>query len=177
MKVIAFGASYSTTSINRQFAHYAATYFRSEDVEVLNLLDYVVPMFTVDVESAKGHPEGAKQFVAKLEEADLLIISMGEHNGSYEAAFKNLFDWASRIKSKTFDQTKMLLLSTSPGSRGGKSVLAQAEERFPRHGAEILASFSLPNFDQNFSSNKGILVDDLRTSFEATIQKVKAKII
>lgn len=100
MKVIAFGASYSTTSINKHLAEYAANQFTGADIEVLNLLDFIVPMFTVDVEAAKGHPEGAKKFVAKLEEADLIVISLGEHNGSYEAAFKNLFDWLLELRPK-----------------------------------------------------------------------------
>lgn len=169
MKIIAFGASFSSTSINRKFAAFTASLFKDDEVEVLNLNDFIVPMFTVDVEAAKGHPENAKKFVSKLEEADLLIISMGEHNGSYEAAFKNLFDWASRIKAKTFENSKMLLLSTSTGARGGKGVLSHALDRFPRHGADIIASFSLPNFDQNFSEEKGIIVDDLREEFNRII--------
>lgn len=173
MKIIAFGASYSTTSINRKFAKYAAEQFKGADIEILNLIDYIVPMFTVDVEAAKGHPKGAQEFVSKLEEADLLIISMGEHNGSYEAAFKNLFDWASRVKSKTFGGTKMLLLSTSDGARGAQGVLGHALDRFPRHGADIITNFSLPHFDQNFSEEKGILVDDLRSEFEKVIEITK----
>lgn len=173
MKVIAFGASYSSHSINRKFAAYAGQQFPNDDVEVLNLLDYIVPMFTVDVEEAKGHPKGAQEFLNKLEEADLLIISMGEHNGSYEAAFKNLFDWASRIKAKTFEGTKMLLLSTSTGQRGGKNVLGHALDRFPRHGGDIITSFSLPNFDTNFSEEKGILVDDIKAEFDRIIEITK----
>ncbi len=175
MKIIAFGASYSTTSINRQLAAYAAKQFDAPgvEIEVLSLLDFIVPMFTVDVEAAKGHPEGAKQFVAKLEEADLLVISMSEHNGSYQAAFKNLFDWASRIKAKTFENTKMLLLSTSPGARGGQSVLAHALDRFPRHGAEIVASFSLPSFKDNFSEENGITNTELANDFAAVIDRTQ----
>lgn len=173
MKVIAFGASYSSHSINRKFATYAAEQFKNEDVEVLDLINFDVPMFTVDVEKAQGHPEAAHKFVDKLAEADLLIISMGEHNGSYQAAFKNLFDWASRIKAKTFEGSKMLLLSTSTGQRGGKSVLGQALDRFPRHGADIIASFSLPNFETNFSVERGILVEDIKAEFDRVIEITK----
>lgn len=173
MKIIAFGASYSTTSINKELATFAAYQFEDAQIEVLNLLDFIVPMFTVDVEAAKGHPEHAKRFVAKLEEADLLIISLGEHNGSYEAAFKNLFDWASRIKAKTFEGSKMLLLATSPGARGGQGVLAHALERFPRHGAEIIGSFSLPSIGENFDKEKGIKNLALKAKFNEVIDEVK----
>jgi NAD(P)H-dependent FMN reductase len=176
MKIVAFGASYSSKSINRQLAAYAASQFENADAEVLNLLDFVVPMFTEDVEAAKGHPEHAKRFVAKLEEADLLIISLGEHNGSYEAAFKNLFDWASRIKAKTFEGAKMLLMATSPGGRGGQGVLAHAMDRFPRHGAEVVANFSLPSFGQNFTSDNGIIDATLKHEFDKVVASIKTQL-
>lgn len=176
MKIIAFGASFSSTSINKKLASYAAHQFEDADIEVLNLPDFSVPMFTVDIEAANGHPENAKKFITKLEEADLLIISMGEHNGSYQAAFKNLFDWASRIKAKTFGGTKMLLLSTSPGARGGLSVMDQALNRFPRHNAEILAHFSLPNFNDNFSKENGITNEELNQKFQTIIEQVKQEV-
>jgi NAD(P)H-dependent FMN reductase len=48
----------------------------------------------------------------------------------------------------------MLLMATSPGARGGASVLAIAKDRFPRHDAQIIADFSLPSFGVNFSDGK-----------------------
>jgi chromate reductase len=119
MKIIAFGASYSRASINKEFAAFAATQFGTHEVEVLDLNDYSLPLFTVDVEKELGQPQAAKDFVAKMEEADALIISVTEHNGNFSAAFKNLFDWASRVKLNMFEGKRMLLLSTSPGQGGG----------------------------------------------------------
>lgn len=176
MKIIAFGASYSRSSINKQFATYAAEQFKNEEVEVLDLNAFQLPLFTVDIEAELGHPQAAKDFVITLDSADLLIISLGEHNGSYEAAFKNLFDWASRVKLHLFNNKKILLLSTATGARGGKSVMEAAMSRFPRHGGEIIAQFSLPNFGQNFSKEKGITNDELKADFSNEIQKVKKRL-
>lgn len=173
MKIIAFGASYSQTSINRRFAGYAASCFKEAQVELLNLNDYQLPVFTVDLEKELGHPQAAKNFAAKLEEADLLIISMAEHNGSYTAAFKNLFDWTSRFKHAMFEGKVMLLLSTSDGARGGASVIEAAKTRFPRHGANILATFSLPGFNKNFTDNEGIVNPELKTEFDKLIKAVE----
>ena len=156
MKILAFGASYSAQSINKRLAAYVAGQFEGQSVEVMDLRQFDLPVFTVDVEAEMGHPEKARRFVEKLEQADLLIISMAEHNGSYTAAFKNLFDWASRINPKMFDSKKMLLLSTSPGPRGGVNALAAATDRFPRHGAIIAGTFSLPEFFKNFDEHEGI---------------------
>jgi len=44
-KIIAFGGSSSTTSINKQLAVYTASLFPAAKVEVLDLNDYEMPVF------------------------------------------------------------------------------------------------------------------------------------
>lgn len=176
MKIIVFGASYSKQSINKQFAEFAARQFNDATIEVLDLNQYNLPLFTVDVETEIGSPAPVKAFLDKLEEADLLIISMAEHNGSYTAAFKNLFDWTSRLKMKLFEHKNILLLATSPGPRGAISVLEATKKRFPIHGGNIIASFSLPNFDSNFDSQKGIVNAALKQEFDSVIKLAKTKL-
>lgn len=177
MKIVAFGASYSKQSINRQFAGFAAHQFNTAEIEVLDLNNYNPPLFTVDVEAEFGFADSVKSFLHKLEEADLLIISMAEHNGSYTAAFKNLFDWTSRLKAQLFEGKKMILLSTSPGKRGGMSVIEAAKIRFPIHGAEVIASFSLPSFQANFDAKKGITDETLNRLFKEMIATVKNQLV
>lgn len=172
MKIIAFGASYSSNSINKRLATYAAAQFPDADTEVLDLTDYRLPLYTADVEAAIGHPEEIGAFLSKLGAADLIIISLAEHNGSYSTAFKNLFDWASRVKAKLFEDKKLLLLATAPGPRGGQSVLRAATERFPIHGAEIVGTFSLPNFHDNFSEETGIHNEEFKQGFHTLLATV-----
>ncbi|UUF12213.1 MULTISPECIES: NADPH-dependent FMN reductase [Flavobacterium] len=150
MKIIAFGGSNSQHSINKKLAAYAAGLFENADVEVLDLNDYAMPLFSVDLEKEVGQHELAKAFLAKLASADILVVSLAENNNNYSSAFKNLFDWSSRIKKEVFQQKPMLLLATSPGSRGGASVLEIARNALPRYGAEIKGTFSLPAFGANF---------------------------
>jgi chromate reductase len=92
-KIIAFAASNSKESINKQLAVYAASLVNNVTVEVLDLNDYELPIFSIDRHKESGVPELAKQFYAKIGEADGLIISFAEYNGSYTSAYKNLFDW------------------------------------------------------------------------------------
>jgi chromate reductase len=150
MKIIAFGGSNSQHSINKKLATYAANQFSNANVEVLDLNDFAMPLFSVDVEKEIGQHPTAKAFLGKLAEADILVVSMAENNGNYSVAFKNIFDWCSRIEKDIFQHKPMLLLATSPGARGGASVLEIATKLFPRYGTEIKASFSLPSFNVNF---------------------------
>ncbi len=174
MKVVAFGASYSKESINKEFAAYAASKIPGAEVEVLDLTQYSLPLFTVDLEKEIGHPEIIKDFLSKIDSVDLIIISLAEHNGSYSAGFKNLFDWSSRVNIKFFESKKVLLLSTATGPRGGISALEAAKTRFPIHGAEIVGTFSLPSFNENYSKETGIIVDELREEFQKTLAGVGA---
>ncbi|MFD2891502.1 NADPH-dependent FMN reductase [Flavobacterium chuncheonense] len=150
MKIVAFAGSNSKNSINKKLATYVAHLFENTSVEILDLNDYVLPVFGVDIEKEIEQPESATQFLNKIATADLLVVSLAENNGNYSVAFKNIFDWASRQEKKVFQEKPMLLMATSPGGRGGATVLEIAKNAFPRYGAQIQATFSLPSFNENF---------------------------
>ena len=172
MKILAFGASSSKNSINKKFATFASSFFKNGDVDILDLNDYELPIFSVDKEVEIGHPELAKKFVSNISNADLIIISFAEHNGTYSTAFKNIFDWATRINGKLFQEKPVILLATSPGARGGIGVLDAAKTRLPFHGANIIGSFSLPEFNKNFEENKGIINIELNNNFEKMMDNI-----
>ena len=123
-------------------ATYTANQFQNVSVEILDLNDYEMPIFSVDKEKVNGIHPLAQEFYSKLGSADLILISFAEHNGNYSSAFKNILDWTSRINAKTFQEKPMLLLATSPGTRGGSSVLEIATKRFPFQGGNVKGSFS-----------------------------------
>ena len=172
-KIIAFGASSSKTSINKQLATYAVKQFKDVEVEILDLNDYEMPIFSVDKETDNGIPQSAHDFYSKLGTADLIVISFAEHNGAYSAAFKNIFDWTSRINAKTFQEKQTLLLSTSPGPRGGSSVLEIAKNRFPFQGAVVKGSFSLPSFYENFDAVNGIINDEYKNQLMGIVNSIQ----
>jgi len=156
MKLLAFAASNSKKSINKQLVTYAASLVEGAEVEVLDLNDYELPLFSVDREAELGHPELAKAFLSKIATSDALMISFAEHNGSYSAAYKNLFDWSSRIGPKVFQDKPMVLLATSPGARGGASVLAAATGSAPFFAGHVKASLAIPSFYENFDVERGL---------------------
>jgi len=170
--IIAFAGSNSSTSINKQLATYASQLVDGVSTTVLDLNDFEMPIYSSDREQAQGFPEQAVAFVDHLKGADGFIIALAEHNGAYTSAFKNIFDWASRVEQKTFLNKPLLLMATSPGARGGASVLELATDRFPRHDANIVGQFSLPSFYDNFSDGK-ITNDDLNTELLNKVEHFK----
>jgi NAD(P)H-dependent FMN reductase len=150
MKLLAFAASSNTKSINKLLASYAASLVENADVEVLDINDYEMPLFSQDKEAILGQPDEAKAFYKIIGEADAIIISFAEHNGSYTAAYKNLFDWTSRINQKLFQNKPMVLLSTSPGPGGAATVLNAAVTSAPYFDGNVKASLSIPSFFDNF---------------------------
>ncbi|MBX2870064.1 MAG: NAD(P)H-dependent oxidoreductase [Acidiferrobacterales bacterium] len=158
-KVVAFGASTSRQSINKALAAYAASLLPEVEVEVLDLNDFELPLFSADKEEEIGQPRAAKDFLSKLASADGLVISFAEHNGSYAAAYKNLFDWCSRIDKAVFQNKPAIYLSTSPGQGGAKSVLALAIQSAGFFGAEVKSSLSVPKFYEAFDRESGSLLN------------------
>ena len=169
-KVIAFAASSSSRSINKQLVTYACSLLRDADVEILDLNDFELPLFSVDREDELGQPPLAHAFLQKIADSDGIVISFAEHNGCYSAAYKNLYDWVSRIQPKVYQDKRMVLLSTSPGGRGGKSVMDLALGQIPRFGGNVRASVSLPSFGDNFDSAAGRVSNpEIAAEIEAAI--------
>ncbi len=172
MKILAFAGSNSKNSINKQLATYAAKQFTGSEVEVIDLNDFPLPLFSVDVEKEIGFPDAAGAFLKKIEDCDFIVLSLAENNSSYNVGFKNIFDWASRKDKLIFQSKPMLLMATSTGARGGANVLERALKAFPRYGVEIKASFSLPSFNTNFDKEKGIISEELKAKLLEIIKSI-----
>ena len=175
MKIVAFAGSTSSRSINKSLVEFALSYFPNDEIDLLDLNDFKMPIFSID-EEKNGYPDAVYQFLNKLKEADVIICSLAEHNRSFSAAFKNIFDWASRIEIKVFVEKPMLLMSTSPGGYGGGNVMNTAKQFFPQFGAVIKETFSLPKYNENFQKEKGIIDDELLERFEQAINNFKSQI-
>lgn len=173
--IIAFGGSNSKKSINKELATYTAALIGEVETLVLDLNDFPLPVYGIDEETRNGIPENAQKFFNLLQNANGIVLSLAEHNGNFTVAFKNMFDWMSRINQKLWNNVPMLLMATSPGGRGGASVLSIAKNGFPHMGGDIVADFSLPNFYDNFK--EGIIVDEvLKTELKEVVKKFKSSL-
>ncbi|GAA4270172.1 NADPH-dependent FMN reductase [Hyunsoonleella aestuarii] len=174
-KIIAFAGSNSKTSINKQLVVYTSSLVDDVEVEVLDLNDFDLPLYGIDLENEKGIPDDAHRFLNLIKSSDGIVLSLAEHNGAYSTAFKNLFDWMSRIDGKLWSEKPMLLMATSPGARGGATVLEIAKGRFQYMGGNIVADFSFPSFGNNFSEEK-IINEALHADLKEKVSVFRASL-
>ena len=159
MKVLAFSTSNSKNSINKKLACYAAQQINNADVSLIDINDFEMPIYSEDREKESGIPQLAHDFYNAIGSTDSIVMSFAEYNGSYTSAYKNLFDWTSRINMEVFQSKPVIMLSTSPGASGAQSVLAAAKNSAPYFAANVIDAISLPNFYDNFNEAKAIVID------------------
>lgn len=159
-KILAFSGSNSSTSINQKLVEFVVSEIKIYETRVINLSSYSVPIYSEDLEKEKGFPGRILGLKQEISEVDALLIAVNEHNGSWSAFFKNIIDWLSRLDRNFLEGKKILIMSTSPGTRGGLGALEYAKGVFPRFGADVVDSFSFPSFYDNFSVASKTVTDE-----------------
>ena len=156
-KILAFSGGNSDKSINQQLVKLAAASIKTDEVTILDLRDYQLPIYSSALEE-QGYPEVLLQFKAIFDAHHAYIIASPEHNGMMPAVLKNTFDWLSRMadpkKAPMFANKPVLLLSTSPGPRGGTTNLTNMAQVMPHWGADIKGFHSFGSFYDIFKQGK-----------------------
>lgn len=169
------GGSNSKASINKKLAEYTGKLIDAVELNHIDLNDYKLPIYSIDTENDAGFPEDLIKLNAEVESSDGFVVSLAEHNGAYSAAFKNMFDWLSRMDAKVWRNKPMLLLSTSPGARGGQSVMDLALSRFPRNGGNIIGHTTFPSFNENFVNGE-IVNPELREKISGLASELSERL-
>ncbi len=125
MRVLAISGSLRRDSYNTGLLR-AAAEVAPEGVEVV-VFDGLreIPPFDQD-EEAKEAPAGVARLRRAIEDADALLFSTPEYNGSVPGVLKNAVDWASRPRATTVMQNKpAAVIGASTGMFG--AVWAQQD--------------------------------------------------
>lgn len=174
--ILAFAGSNSSISINYKLVQYTAQLVKDNDIRLLNLANYPFPMYSYDEEKKNGFRNSLVELSKDIKIAKGIILAVNEHNSNPSAYFKNVLDWLSRIDANFLAETKIFLMSTSTGKRGASSSLAVIEKLLPRFGGEIVATFSLPSYSDNFNESEGIINDDLAKQHREALNLFIAKL-
>jgi len=178
MKLLAFAATNSRQSINRRLVELAARSFKTNvqndvQIEFLDLNDFEMPIYSIDREKENGVPSQAHTFFSRIGAADALLISFAEHNGFVTAAWKNLFDWMSRIDMKLWQGKPMVILAATPGPRAGAGVLQSQTMLAPHFGGEIRGSVGIGRWADAYDLERGELTRaDDRLALSAALSEL-----
>ncbi|MEM7143227.1 MAG: NAD(P)H-dependent oxidoreductase [Actinomycetota bacterium] len=175
MKVLAIPATNSNNGLNRQLIAIAqraiADLAPDAGIEIVDLNDYEMPIYSTAREQETGIPEPARHLFDKIGAADALIVSFAEYNGSYTSAWKNVHDWMSRIDMSIYQGTRTAMFAATPGPRAGAGVLGSATTTAPFFGADLVGSLGIGTFHANVVDGE-IVDDDLRTQFVEILEKL-----
>ncbi|UTV30549.1 NADPH-dependent FMN reductase [Photobacterium atrarenae] len=181
-KILAFSGSNHSQSIHNSLIHALAAQVTESEVTVLDLGDFELPMYGLDIE-AQGIPANVMKLKAIMHDHDALIIASPEHNGAMPAFLKNVIDWLSRVAEPGqpfFGETKkpVLLASTSPGPNGGATNLKTMAELMPWWGGDVKATYSLGSYPEKFregafDAETQAALADLVAAFEQAISSVQ----
>ncbi|MCG7587495.1 NADPH-dependent FMN reductase [Photobacterium sp. OFAV2-7] len=177
-KILAFSGSNHSQSIHNNLVRSLAAKVTQNEVTIIDLKDFDMPMYGIDEES-QGIPTKAFELRQIMNEHDALVIASPEHNGSMPAFLKNVIDWLSRAAKPGqpfFGDSKkpVLLVSTSPGPNGGATNLKTMTDLMPWWGGDVKATFSLGSYQEKFSDGDFDVatqaeLDALMASFEKAL--------
>lgn len=169
-KILAFAGSTRRDSWNRKLIHTAVDAAKNAgaDVTLIDLADYVLPLYDGDLEARDGLPDHALRLKTLFKEHDALLISSPEYNSSIPPLLKNTLDWVSREWQGEsglvpYQNKVAAIMAASPGALGGMRMLPHLRQILNTLGVLVLpGQFSLPHADQAFDAENGTLQSPAR---------------
>lgn len=169
IKVLAFAGSTREDSVNKKLVCEAAKIARQmqANVTVVDLKDYPIPFYDEDLETREGMPIKAKQFRQLMIQSDIILIASPEYNCSLSAVLKNAIDWASRSENgessrKAFKEKKFVIMSASPGAKGGARGLMHLRAIIEDIGGTVLPQQVVVPDAYNAFDEQGCLKNEIR---------------
>lgn len=169
--ILAFAGSNSSTSINHQLLKYIQNNYLP-DLNLIELRSFEVPMYAMDTELNSGIPLTVQNLHAEIKNADKLLMSTSEHNGSYTSYFKSAMDWLSRFDRDFVKEKKVFIAGTSTGRGGAANSIELSKRLMERLGASVQTTFSLPSFGHVFENGK--LIEEHESRLADFITTVKS---
>jgi NAD(P)H-dependent FMN reductase len=159
-RILAFSGSARKESLNRKFLAIAVAGAREAggEVTLLDLNDYVLPLYHGDLEDESGLPENAKKLVALIASHDALLIASPEYNSMITPLLKNTFDWCTRDDVDPFPGKVAAVISASPGGFGAVRSLVMAQQLLLKLGCHVVpGQCALPNAGKAFDADGKLL--------------------
>ncbi|AXX84432.1 NADPH-dependent FMN reductase [Aliarcobacter skirrowii] len=119
------------------------------DSEIINLVDYNLPLYSTVEEDKNGIPESVLDLTTKIMDLKAFIVVAPEYNGVMPPVLNNAMAWTSRSTKNWRDafNDKIVALATHSGG-GGQKGLQAMRIMFQHLGANILAREILTTYEK-----------------------------
>jgi len=150
------GILVASANNNRNLGDKLASLAKEEnvEVEVINLLDLRLPLYSTVEEEENGIPEIALELAHKILDLKSFIIVAPEYNGVMPPVLNNAMAWTSRSTKDWRDafNEKVVALATHSGGGGAKGLQAM-RIMFQHLGANILAREILTTYEKQLNED------------------------
>ncbi|HLS29632.1 MAG TPA: NAD(P)H-dependent oxidoreductase [Flavobacteriaceae bacterium] len=160
-QILAMVGSNNKDSVNKKLVNYVAEFFENSEIKIQNWEFFDAPVYSYQLEKERGIPVDIQMLKNTLDEHGAIILAVTEHNLTVSSFLKNIIDWLSRTDEQFLKGKKILLMSTSEDESGSMNALAYMKNVLPTFGAEVVESFSLPKFSQNYDEEANTLKDEV----------------
>ncbi|MCB9030246.1 MAG: NAD(P)H-dependent oxidoreductase [Deltaproteobacteria bacterium] len=174
-KILAFSGSPSSNSINHKLVEAAVALLDGVDATVIRLSDFELPFYSADIEE-DGYPTGVEKLKELFLSHDGFLISSPEYNGMMPAMLKNVIDWVSRVQKPIFNDKPIMLMSASPGERGGMTNHDNMKSLMNWWGGKVEGSYMLGKFHEHFDADAVTLTEQESSKLKAELEKFKASL-
>lgn len=160
-RILAFSGSARRESLNKKFLAVAVDAVRGAggEVTLIDLNDYVLPLYHGDLEEAEGLPANAATLIGLIASHHALLIASPEYNSMLTPLLKNTLDWCTRGDVNPFPGKVAAVVSASPGAFGGVRSLKLAQQLLLHLGCHVVpGNTALPHADKAFDAD-GTLTD------------------
>ena len=99
MKILAFAGSTSSTSINRELVKFVLKNFQEHEINLIDLNDFTMPVFSVDLEK-KGFPDEAHNFLKQIEDKTEVYATSSVNIIRYACIFSSEESRGTVLKSQ-----------------------------------------------------------------------------
>jgi NAD(P)H-dependent FMN reductase len=183
-RILAFAGTTRTDAYNKKLIRVAAAAAREAgaDVTLIDLRDFLMPLYDGDLEAEKGIPSNAMKLKELMLAHRGLLLSTGEYNSSITGVLKNAIDWASRsapgeAELACFKDKVAGLMSASPGMLGGMRALVHVRQILGNLGALVIPEqLALGRAHEAFNED-GSLKDPKRAASVAKVASALARIL
>lgn len=183
MNILLFSGSLRKDSLNKKLIAVAENILSlsGHTPKVVDLKNLALPVYDGDIE-AQGMPANVSQLGSDIQNAEAIIISSPEYNGSIAGSLKNTVDWISRLRPVPLSKKPILLMGASPGYYGSIRALGFTRAPFETLGSFVYPqTFALPSADKAFEDGQKLKdsatqkkLEDLIAGFISYAKKINS---